>query len=75
MLNSSGLAVKERWKDLHVLDKQWIFRAPWLQMPLRLLQALALTVWPLNWQYQVYHLCQRIPIDGNGAQDSDANRS
>lgn len=75
MLNSSGLAVTERWKDLHVLDKQWIFRAPWLLMPLRLLQALALTVWPLNWQYQVYHLCQRIPIDGNGAQDSDANRS
>lgn len=75
MLNTSGLAVKERWKDLHVLDNRWIFRAPWLLMPLRLLQALALTVWPLHWQYQVYHLCARIPIDGNDVQDSDANRS
>jgi len=59
MLNASGLVVKERWKDLHVLDRRWIFRKPWSLSPLRLLQALALTVWPLNWQYQVYHLCER----------------
>jgi SAM-dependent methyltransferase len=63
MLNASGLVVKERWKDLHVLNKRWIFRAPWSLMPLRLLQAIALTFWPLHWQYQVYHLCERIPVD------------
>ena len=25
-------------------------------MPVRALQAMALAVWPLKWQYQVYHL-------------------
>lgn len=75
MFNASGLAVTERWKDLHVLDRRWIFRAPWPLMPLRLLQALALTVWPLHWQYQVYHLCERIPVDRNDVQGSDVNSS
>ncbi len=72
MLNASGLTVTQRWKDLHVLDKRWIFRKPWPLLPLRLLQALALTVWPLHWQYQVYHLCERIRNDD---QESDENRS
>ena len=75
MLNASGLVVKERWKDLHVLDRTWIFRKPWILSPLRLLQALALSIWPLNWQYQVYHLCERFPIEKNDIQESDANRS
>jgi len=75
MLNASGLTVKERWKDLHVLDKRWIIRAPWTLIPFRLLQVLALTVWPLHWQYQVYHLCERISEGGNDVQDSDTKRS
>ena len=29
----------------------------WHRWPLRTAQALALPVWPLSWQYQVYHLC------------------
>lgn len=58
MLNDAGLEVTRRWKDLHVLDHAWIFRSPRYMDPLRLAQALALLVWPLEWQYQVYHLCR-----------------
>lgn len=67
MFSTSGLIVTERWKDLHILSRQWIFRAPWPMMPLRLLQALALAVWPLQWQYQVYHLCERHVLPDVGA--------
>ena len=55
---SAGLEVEQRWKDLHVLSRHWILRRPWYLIPLRLAQALALSVWPLEWQYQVYHLCR-----------------
>ena len=54
---SAGLCVVARWKDLHVLSLSWIAHGPWYLWPLRAAQALALTVWPLSWQYQVYHLC------------------
>jgi len=57
MFEISGLEVQERWKDLHVLSWSWISMGGWLHMPLRAVQALALSVWPLKWQYQVYHLC------------------
>lgn len=57
MLNTAGLQVIERWKDLHVLNRSWIFRPPHSLIPVRLAQALALLIWPLSWQYQVYHLC------------------
>lgn len=30
---------------------------PWYLIPLRFLQALALAVWPLDWQCQVYNYC------------------
>jgi len=56
---SAGLSVIARWKDLHVLSLSWIAHGPWYLWPLRAAQALALTVWPLSWQYQVYHLCVR----------------
>ena len=57
LFNQAGLEIIDRWKDLHVLSRSWIFRSPWLMVPLRFIQALALLVWPLHWQYQVYHLC------------------
>jgi SAM-dependent methyltransferase len=57
----AGLCVNKRWKDLHVLSWQWISDAPWYRIPTRMLQAIALTIWPLKWQYQVYHLCSRKP--------------
>jgi SAM-dependent methyltransferase len=57
LFESAGLVVLHRWKDLHVLSRSWIFRGPWYRWPLRAGQALALPLWPLSWQYQVYHLC------------------
>ena len=59
MFEEAGLEVHDRWKDLHVLTRSWIFRAPWYLVPLRALQGAALAVWPLAWQYQVYHLCRK----------------
>jgi len=57
MLENNGLTVKRRWRDLHVLSTGWIIRPPYTLAPLRAIQAIALTVWPLEWQYQVYHEC------------------
>ncbi len=59
LFESAGLRVLERWSDLHVLSWSWIASGSWYGIPLRTAQALALTVWPLSWQYQVYHLCQK----------------
>lgn len=59
LFESAGLRVERRWRDLHVLSPHWILlRGPW-RAPLRALQALLLAIWPLRWQYQVYHLCRR----------------
>ena len=57
LFESAGLRVKARWKDLHILSAGWIFHGAYYEWPLRAAQALALPFWPLNWQYQVYHLC------------------
>lgn len=53
-----GLCVEERWKDLHVLSWSWIASAGAWSIPVRVAQALALAVWPLEWQYQVYFRCR-----------------
>jgi len=53
-----GLVIEKRWRDLHVMSLNWISAARWPWWPLRALQAGALCVWPLRWQYQVYHLCR-----------------
>lgn len=58
LFGEAGLEIIDRWKDLHVLSRSWIVRPPWYWIPLRFLQALALAVWPLDWQYQIYHLCR-----------------
>lgn len=55
----AGLVVDERWKDLHILSWAWIRKGRWFMVPFRLLQALVLPLWPLRWQYQVYHLCRK----------------
>lgn len=60
LLREAGLEVEARWRDLHVLSPGWIMRGPWWMRPLRAAQAVALALWPLGWQYQVYHLCRRI---------------
>jgi SAM-dependent methyltransferase len=52
----NGFHVERRWSDLHVLNRDWLMRRGWPGVLPRLFQALALAVWPLNWQYQVYHL-------------------
>lgn len=58
MFYEAGLEVNQRWKDLHVLNRQWICSGPWYGWPLRGLQAAALPLLPLRWQYQVYHMCR-----------------
>jgi SAM-dependent methyltransferase len=57
LFDSAGLEVKDMWKDLHVLSWPWILQDKWYMAPIRAIQALALTIWPLHWQYQVYFLC------------------
>lgn len=57
IFNEAGLSVISRWKDLHILSWAWIRKGKWFQIPLRLAQALVMPLWPLRWQYQVYHLC------------------
>lgn len=54
---AGGLSVTERWKDLHVLNIDWIKKGKIHTWPFRALQALLLMIWPLRWQYQVYHRC------------------
>jgi len=59
IFRSGGLQTINRWKDLHMLSRDWIAIGGWKQAPVRALQALALPFWPLRWQYQVYHLLTR----------------
>ncbi len=58
LFESAGLVIEDRWKDLHVLSWYWISLGKWYQIPIRALQAGLLTIWPLSWQYQVYHRCK-----------------
>ena len=57
LFEGAGLRVSYRWRDLHVISPSWIFRGPWYAWPMRTAQAFMLPFWPLDWQYQVYHLC------------------
>ena len=61
LFESSGLQVDSRWRDLHVISRDWITQGSPLLWPVRAAQALALAVWPLRWQYQVYHRCSALP--------------
>lgn len=56
MLGDAGMQVQARWRDLHPLSRDWIFKGSPLSWPVRAAQAVALALWPLQWQYQVYFL-------------------
>jgi ubiquinone/menaquinone biosynthesis C-methylase UbiE len=58
LFEAAGLTVRKRWKDLHVLTWNWIAANGLPKAPLRALQAMALPFWPIEWQYQVYHLAE-----------------
>ena len=61
LFRDAGLEVRARWRDLHPLSVTWIMQGSWCTWPLRAVQALALALWPLRWQYQVYFLCEATP--------------
>ncbi len=58
LFEAAGLRVIRQWRDLHPLSWGWIRHGNPLTWPVRAAQALALTAWPVSWQYQVYHYCQ-----------------
>ena len=72
---SAGLSVAERWKDLHVINRNWIMTGRFFMWPVRLIQSLLLAIWPLRWQYQVYHRCVVQDQKGNLLAPSDAHRA
>ena len=59
LFESVGLSVISRWRDLHPLSLSWLANGSLGQIPLRLVQALALALWPIRWQYQVYFFCEK----------------
>lgn len=64
MLETAGLEVISRWRDLHPLSLGWITRGNSFAWPLRAAQAVALAAWPMEWQYQVYFSC-RVPAEAS----------
>ncbi len=66
VFEEAGLHVKKRWRDLHILSWRWISLSKGWHIPFRALQAAALIVWPLSWQFQVYHLCEKKRLHGAG---------
>lgn len=58
MFRAVGLQVDARWRDLHPLSRHWICHGPIWAWPVRFVQAGALALWPVRWQYQVYFLCR-----------------
>lgn len=59
LFEDAGMLVCDYWRDLHPLSWRWIRMGKPIAWPLRLFQALALSVWPLAWQYQVYFHCKK----------------
>jgi len=52
-------AVDQRRVGWYVLSHPWILNGPSYLWPFRALQAVLLLVWPLGWQYQIFHLCHK----------------
>jgi len=73
LFSSAGLVVTQRWKDLHVISLNWITRGKFYLWPMRLAQCLLLAIWPLKWQYQVYHRCVAQPAQRNLPASPDAH--
>lgn len=59
MFQRSGLRVEKRWKDLHIVSREWVFSGSLPRNLLRLLSAAIIMFLPLSLQYQVYFLCYR----------------
>jgi 2-polyprenyl-3-methyl-5-hydroxy-6-metoxy-1,4-benzoquinol methylase len=59
LFHAAGLFVAKRWKDLHVLSPEWLLSSGWRDVPPRFAQAIALPLWPLSWQYQIYFNCRK----------------
>jgi SAM-dependent methyltransferase len=57
LFQAEGLRVRRKWRDLHTLSRAWILQGTVGKRAIRLAQAMALAVWPMGWQYQVYFLC------------------
>ncbi|MBL0378813.1 MAG: methyltransferase domain-containing protein [Desulfofustis sp. PB-SRB1] len=60
MFREAGLTVENKWRDLHVVSWDWIAQGGIRHIPVRVMQAIMLCVWPLKWQYQVYFLCRKV---------------
>lgn len=61
LLADAGFGIDAEWRDLHALSTSWIrMGSPW-SWPIRAAQAIALALWPLRWQYQVYFWCSARP--------------
>ncbi|MEO8565961.1 MAG: class I SAM-dependent methyltransferase [Betaproteobacteria bacterium] len=60
LFRDAGLIVDRRWRDLRMLDYRWVASGPLRQWVVRAAQAVVLPVWPIAWQYQVYHLCRKV---------------
>lgn len=59
LFESAGMEVEARWRDLHLLDSEWLGKGRPFSWPGRLLLGLLLPFWPIAWQYQVHHVCTR----------------
>ena len=66
LFEAAGLNVQREWRDLHPLSRGWILRGSIGNRLIRLLQATALVIWPVAWQYQVYFLCDARSLAGAG---------
>lgn len=58
LFENAGFSVTHMYRDLRPMSKDWINRGNLLSKCVRMAQAMALTVWPIRWQYQVYFLCK-----------------
>lgn len=59
MFEASGLHIDGMYRDLRPLSLGWINQGGFVSRLIRASQALALAVWPLGWQYQVYFRCRK----------------
>lgn len=60
LFEAAGFNVVHMYRDLRPMSKEWINRGSLANKVVRLLQAVALTIWPMRWQYQVYFMCKLI---------------
>ncbi len=59
MLETAGLHIDGTYRDLRPLSVAWINRGGMVSCLLRAVQACALALWPMAWQYQIYFRCRK----------------